>query len=150
MKKIICILFALVAMSTSAQSLLDISKMPKSAVRQPDAYFQHAVYINIDRPSSGEGEMDAVCSVWLAPGDVSKVIVEGCPDGRNVWTYIIDPHQATARQLPSTEGIMKLDWEHKEIIASSYGYDDEGRYSVQKAYSLDGTFLRQVGDKERE
>ena len=108
MKKIICILFALVAMSTSAQSLLDISKMPKSAVRQPDAYFQHAVYINID------------------------------------------PHQATARQLPSTEGIMKLDWEYKEIIASSYGYDDEGRYSVQKAYSLDGTFLRQVGDKERE
>lgn len=198
MKKIICILFALVAMSTSAQNLLDISKMPKSAVRQPEAYFQHAVYINIDRPSSGEGEMDAVCSVWLAderagtvikvcvtnpkaeavwgkmqgkdasavdvpltqiaaaekawlaPGDVSKVIVEGCPDGRNVWTYIIDPHQATARQLPSTEGIMKLDWERKEIIAASYGYDDEGRYSVQKAYSLDGTFLRQVGDKERE
>ena len=52
--------------------------------------------------------------------------------------------------MPSTEGIMKLDWEHKEIIAASYGYDDEGRYSVQKAYSLDGTFLRQVGDKERE
>ena len=95
-------------------------------------------------------QIAAAEKAWLAPGDVSKVIVEGCPDGRNVWTYIIDPHQATARQLPSTEGIMKLDWERKEIIASSYGYDDEGRYSVQKAYSLDGTFLRQVGDKERE
>ena len=198
MKKIVCSLLALVAMTTSAQSLLDISQMPKNAVRQPDPYFQHAVYINIDRPSSGEGEMDAVSSVWLAderagtvikvcvtnpmaeavwskmqgkdasavdvpltqiaaadkawiaPGDVSKVIVEGCPDGRNVWTYIIDPREGTARQLPSTEGVMNLDWEKKEIIAASYGYDEDGRYSVQKAYTLDGTFLRQVGDKERE
>ena len=146
--------------------LLDIDEMPKTTVRQPDAHFQHAVYVNIDKPASGEGEMDAVYSVWLAdertgtvikvcvtnpmaeaqwqkmngkdadavdvpitqiasaekayiaPGDVSKVIVEGCPDGRNMWTYIIDPYN--------------------------------GRYSVKKAYSLEGKFLRTVGNKERE
>ena len=156
------------------------------------------VYINVDKPASGEGEMDDVRSVWLAdkregtvikvcvtnpmaeaqwsrmsgktadgvsvpltqiaaadkamiaPGDVSKVIVEGCPDGRNIWTYIIDPYHGTAIQLPSTEGVVSLDWEKKEIIAASYGYDDEGRYSVNKAYSLDGKFLRRVGEKERE
>ena len=156
------------------------------------------VYINVDKPASGEGEMDDVKSVWLAnersgtvikvcvtnpmaepqwrkmsgktadgvsvpltqiatadkamiaPGDVSKVIVEGCPDGRNIWTYIIDPYHGTAIQLPSTEGVVSLDWEKKEIIAASYGYDDEGRYSVNKAYSLDGKFLRRVGEKERE
>ena len=178
--------------------VLDIKEMPKTAVRQPDAYFQHAVYINIDKPASAEGEMDAVCSVWLAdertgtvvkvcvtnpnaearwmemnsadasainvpitqiaaadkamlaPGDVSKVIVEGCPDGRNIWTYIIDPDKGTAKQLPSSEGVLSLDWENKEIIAASYGYDDEGRYSLKKAYSLDGCFLRIVGEKERE
>ena len=175
-----------------------IDEMPKTAVRQPDAYFQHAVYINVDRPSANEGEIEAICSVWLAderagtvmkvcvtnpmaelqwgrmkgrdadgvdvpitqiaaaykaylaPGDVSKVIVEGCPDNRNIWTYIIDPYAQTAIQLPSTEGVVSLDWEKKEIIAASYGYDDEGRYSVKKAYSLDGKFLRRVGDKERE
>ena len=178
--------------------LLDIDEMPKTAVRQPDAHFQHAVYVNIDKPASGEGEMDAVYSVWLAderagtvikvcvtnpmaeaqwqkmngkeadavdvpitqiasaekayiaPGDVSKVIVEGCPDGRNVWTYIIDPYMGTAKQLPSTEGVVTLEWEEKEIIAASYGYDDDGRYSVKNAYSLEGKFLRTVGDKERE
>ena len=156
------------------------------------------VYINVDKPASGEGEMDDVRSVWLAdkregtvikvcvtnpmteaqwsrmsgktadgvsvpltqiaaadkamiaPGDVSKVIVEGCPDGRNIWTYIIDPYHGTAIQLPSTEGVVSLDWEKKEIIAASYGYDDDGRYSVNKAYSLDGKFLRRVGEKERE
>ena len=156
------------------------------------------VYINVDKPASGEGEMDDVRSVWLAnersgtvikvcvtnpmaepqwskmsgkvadgvsvpltqiaaaekamiaPGDVSKVIVEGCPDGRNTWTYIIDSYHGTAIQLPSTEGVVSLDWEKKEIIAASYGYDDEGRYSVNKAYSLDGKFLRRVGEKERE
>ena len=178
--------------------LLDISEMPKTAVRQQNAHFQYAVYINVDKPASGEGEMDAVRSVWLAdertgtvikvcvtnpmaevqwskmsskdadgvsvaltqiaaadkamiaPGDVSKVIVEGCPDGRNIWTYIIDPYQGTAIQLPSTEGVVSLDWEKKEIIAASYGYDDDGRYTVNNAYSLAGKFLRMVGGKERE
>ena len=178
--------------------LLDINEIPKTAVRQPDAHFQHAVYVNLEKAASGEGEMDAVYSVWLAneragtaikvcvtnpmadaqwqkmngqdadavsvpltqiasaekayiaPGDAGKVIVEGCPDGRNMWTYIIAPYKGTALQLPSTEGVVSLDWEKKEIIAASYGYDDDGRYSVRKAYSLDGKFLRRVGDKERE
>ena len=178
--------------------LLDISEMPKTAVRQEDAHMQYAVYVNVDKPASGEGEMDEVRSVWLAdertgtaikvcvtnpmaeaqwskmsgkvadgigvaltqiaaadkamiaPGDVSKVIVEGCPDGRNIWTYIIDPYRGTAIQLPSTEGVVSLDWEKKEIVAASYGYDDAGRYSVNKAYSLDGKFLREMGGKERE
>jgi len=178
--------------------LLDIEEMPKTAVRQQNAHFQYAVYINMDKPASGEGEMDDVRSVWLAdertgtvikvcvtnpmaeaqwsrmsgktadgvsvpltqiaaaekgmiaPGDVSKVIVEGCPDGRNIWTYIIDAYHGTAIQLPSTEGVVNLDWEKKEIIAASYGYDNDGRYSVNKAYSLDGKFLRRVGEKERE
>ena len=62
--------------------LLDISEMPKTAVRQEDAHFQYAVYVNVDKPASG--------------------------------------------------------------------YDDDGRYSVNKAYSLDGKFLREVGGKVRE
>lgn len=180
-------------------TLLNIEdQMPETAVRQPDAHFQYAVYINEEKPASGEGEMDAVKSVWLcnersgtvikvcetnptaealwskmadeeanavdvpfsqiaaadkamiAPGDVNKVIVEGCPDGRNIWTYIIDPYIATAKQLPSSEGVVALDWEKKEITAASYGYDEGGRYSVKKVYSIDGKFLRMLGDKERE
>ena len=87
---------------------------------------------------------------WLAPGDVSKVIVQGCPDGRNVWTYIIDPYNHTAKQLPSTEGVVDRNWEKKEITVASYGYDDNGRYSFKRVYSLDGKFLRRTGEIERE
>ena len=47
--------------------LLDISEMPKTAVRQQDAYFQYAVYINVDKPASGEGEMDEVKSEIETP-----------------------------------------------------------------------------------
>ena len=176
---------------------LDIHQIPKTAVRV-DSYFQYAVYVNVDQPSSGEGEVDEVRSVWLAnermgtarkvcvtnpmapvqwermkgknpdavsvplsqiaaaerawvaPGDVSKVIVEGCPDSRNIWTYIIDPYEHTALQLPSTEGVQNLDWEKKEITLASYSYDEDGRYSFKRVYSLDGKFLRRTGEIERE
>lgn len=87
---------------------------------------------------------------WIAPGDVSKVIVEGCPDGRNYWTYIIDTEAHTVKQLPSTEGVQDLDWEKKEITVASYGYDDDGRYSFRRVYNIDGKFLRRTGEIERE
>jgi hypothetical protein len=170
----------------------------KTAASQPDTPSQYEVQIKEEKSASGEGEMDAVKSVWLtnkstgktfrvcvtnpmaeaqwgkmngdeadavdvplsqiaaadkamiAPCDDVKVIVEGCPDGRNIWTYIIDPYTGTAKQLPSSEGVIGVDLDKKEIIASSYGYDSDGRYSVKKAYSAEGKFLRIVGNKERE
>ena len=88
---------------------------------------------------------------YLAPGDVSKIIVEGCPDFRNIWTYIVDTKTNSAMQLPSTEGVQDLDWEKKEIIAASYGYYPEGgRYTYNEAYTLDGKFLRQTSEPEAE
>ena len=101
----------------------------------------------IDVPFS---QIAAADKAMIAPGDVNKVIVEGCPDGRNIWTYIIDPYIGIAKQLPSSEGVVSVDWGKKEITAASYGYDEGGRYSVKKVYSIDGQFLRRVGDKERE
>lgn len=86
----------------------------------------------------------------IVSGDDVKIIVEGCPDGRNIWTYIIDPYTGKAKQLPSSEGVISLDTDKREIIAASYGYDSDGRYTVNKAYSVEGKFLRIVGDKERE
>ena len=55
-----------------------------------------------------------------------------------------------AKQLPSSEGVISLDTDKREIIAASYGYDSDGRYTVNIAYSVEGKFLRIVGDKERE
>lgn len=92
-------------------------------------------------------------SAQYASEDLSKIIVEGCPDARNVCSYIIDLNKRTAIQLPSTEGVQSIDMDKGEIIAASYGYypaPDYGRYSVNKAYSLDGKFLRQVGEPQPE
>ena len=101
-----------------------------------------------------EVPMDQIATAstaYLAPGDVSMIIVEGCPDARNIWTYIVDPYANTAKQLPSTEGVQKLDWDNKEIVVSSYGYYPEGgRYTYSCAYSLDGKFLRQTSEPQPE
>ena len=106
-----------------------------------------------DNPDAVDVPLDMIASAseaWLAPGDVSKVVVQGCPDGRNIWTYIIDPYAHTAKQLPSSEGVQKMDDEKKEITVASYGYDNDGRYSFKRVYSLDGKFLRRTGGMERE
>ena len=101
----------------------------------------------VDVPLS---QIAAADKAMIVSGDDVKIIVEGCPDGRNIWTYIIDPYTGKAKQLPSSEGVISLDSDKKEIIAASYGYDSDGRYTVNKAYSVEGKFLRIVGDKERE
>jgi hypothetical protein len=88
---------------------------------------------------------------WLAPGDITKIIVEGCPDGRNVWTYIIDCNTNTAKMFPTTEGVVDLDWEHRRITLATYGYfEGGGRYSQKKAFNNDGIFLRNVGKPNAE
>ena len=178
------------------EELMDISEMPKTAVRQ-DSHFQTAVYVNVEQRPTEDGD-EGIYSVWLAdervgtvrkilttnptaapaweemtkensdavevpihlvataekaylaPGDVSKIIVEGCPDSRNVMTYIIDTQTHTAKQFPSTEGLQSRDRNKKEIILASYGYypaPDYGRYTYNRAYSLDGKFLRVASEK---
>ena len=93
----------------------------------------------------------AASSAQYASEDLSKIVVEGCPDGRNIWTYIIDLNKRTAIQLPSTEGVQEINLEKGEIIAASYGYYPEGgRYTVNTASSLEGKFLRQVSDPKPE
>lgn len=78
----------------------------------------------------------------------TKIIVEGCPDARNIYTYIIDLNTRTAKQLPTTEGVQEINFNKGEIIAASYGYYSEGgRYTYNRAYSLDGKFLRVASEK---
>jgi hypothetical protein len=88
---------------------------------------------------------------YFAPGKGTKILVEGCPDGRNIWTYIIDIDTYTAKMFPSNEGMSQMDFDNDEIILSTYGYYAEGgRYSFLRAYSPSGKYLRNVGEKEPE
>ena len=86
----------------------------------------------------------------IAPGNGRQLIIEGCPDGRNLWSYVFNLETNTVRQLPSTEGVVGIDYDKQELILSSYAYDDEGRYSYLNAYTPAGQFLRNVVAKERE
>lgn len=104
---------------------------------------QHANSDAVDVPIDMIATAD---TAFFFPGDVTKVVIEGCPDCRNIWTYIIDSHTLNAKQFPSTEGTVSCDWEAKEIVLSSYGYYEEGgRYNYMSAYDAYGKFLRRVG-----
>ena len=93
----------------------------------------------------------SAAAAYLLTADGSKIIVEGCPDARNIWTYIIDTKTRTAKQLPTTEGVNDINFEKQEIIASLYGYYPEGgRYTYSKAYSFDGKYLRQETEPVQE
>ena len=75
------------------------------------------------------------------PWDADKIFVEGCPDERNVWSYIIDMNTKEAIQLPTNEGLIAIDPGKREIHMSHYLYHPEGgRYSVERVYTIDGKF----------
>jgi len=88
---------------------------------------------------------------YFAPGKGTQILVEGCPDGRNIWTYIIDMDSHTAKMFPSNEGVNSMNYDRNEIVLASYGYYDEGgRYTYLRAYSPNGKYLKHVGEKEPE
>ena len=91
------------------------------------------------------GDGDARTQVIV---DLAESLLGQC--GASLGELLVD---RTAIQLPSTEGVQEIDMDKGEIIAASYGYypaPDYGRYTVNKAYSLEGKFLRQVGEPQPE
>lgn len=81
------------------------------------------------------------------PWNPDKIFIEGCPDGRNVWSYIIDVKTMEAIQLPTNEGLVSIDPEGHKIHMSNYMYHPEGgRYSIERVYTADGKF---TGEENR-
>lgn len=77
----------------------------------------------------------------LIPWDKDKIFVEGCPDSRNIWSYIYDIRSQRAIQLPSTEGLLDIDTASHLFNMSLYRYHPEGgRYSVKRSYTIDGKY----------
>ena len=102
----------------------------------------NAVDVPLDQIAAAE-------KAYIASTDGSKVIVEGCPDGRNVWTYVINTKHHTARQYPSNEGVDKVNITNNEVVMHTYAYDDDGRYSYRVSYTIDGLFMEYSEEKER-
>ena len=90
---------------------------------------------------------DIVCFI---PFDTSKILVEGCPDARNIWTYIVDLRTKTAKQFCSSEGLILFNEDDKTIVLGSYDYHEEGgRYSIARTFTIDGTLVNEkvLGDE---
>lgn len=85
------------------------------------------------------GDCDQAFLIPNAPG---KVFVEGCPDARNIWSYIYDFYMGRIIQLPTNEGFVDCDIQNKYIRLSNYRYYPEGgRYSVIKTFTYSGRFI---------
>jgi hypothetical protein len=79
----------------------------------------------------------------------SKIIVEGCPDARNIYSYLIDLEQNTACQLPSNSGLVGFCGEDENyIVMSSYRYHPDpevgGRFPVLSVYDTNGKFVKEL------
>ena len=96
----------------------------------------NGIKVSIDEIAAGN-----CYTALFIPWDSDKIFVEGCPDDRNVWSYIIDINTKEAIQLPTNEGLIAIDPGKREIHMSNYLYHPEGgRYSVERVYTLDGKF----------
>ena len=100
----------------------------------------------VEVPLSQIAAADKVCFV---PGHPQLLLVEGCPEARNIWTYIVDLSTKTARQFPSTEGLIAFSASGDTLLLGAYRYHEEGgRYSVIKTYTLDGQFVEEEESEE--
>ena len=84
-----------------------VGTVEKVCVTNPQA---PAVWQQMNTPEANAVDVPitniaAADKAWVVITDMTKVIVEGCPDGRNIYTYIIDTENHTAKQFPSTEGL---------------------------------------------
>ena len=101
--------------------------------------------IGISAEVSDDPEVLAAADkVMFVPAHPRLLLVEGCPEARNVWTYIIDLEAKTARQFPSTEGILSFSASGDTLVLGAYRYHEEGgRYSVARTYTLEGQLVRE-------
>lgn len=96
----------------------------------------NGIRVSIDEIAAGD-----CYNSRLIPWNPDKIFIEGCPDGHNVWSYIIDIKTKEAIQLPTNEGLIAIVPEEQTFHMSNYGYYPEGgRYSVVRVYSIDGKF----------
>lgn len=114
---------------------------PLTEPRWADMKDGNAVSVPLNSIASAE-------KVFFVPYDVHTIIVQGCPDLRNVWSYIINLEKQTAKQLCSTSGLVGFSNEACYIIMESYRYNTDpevgGRFPVLKVFDQQGKFIKEL------
>ena len=93
-------------------------------------------------------QIAAAYKARFVPGQ-NIVIVEGVPDARNVWSYLIDLNTKKACQLSSNSGLVGFCGEDETyIVMQSYRYnpdpDEGGRFSVLLVFTTEGRFVKEM------
>ena len=93
-------------------------------------------------------QIAAAYKARLVPGQ-NKVIVEGVPDARNVWSYLIDLDTQKACQLSSNSGFVGFCGEAETyIVMQSYRYNPDpevgGRFTVLQLFTTNGRFVKEL------
>lgn len=87
----------------------------------------------------------AISKVFIINDNPLQLIVEGVPDCRNVFSYIIDVDQYTAKFVPANSGFLGMTEEEGYLIFSSYRYvsDPEiaGRYTFLQVFDDNGVMV---------
>ena len=122
----------------TGKTLCVLTTNPKAEARWSEMADGNAIAVGLDQIAAAE-------KVCFVDGALGRILVEGCPDARNVWTYIVDVKNMTAKQFPSNEGLLGFNGHEHYVILGSYRYLSEGgRYSVAQTYTDDGMFVREI------
>ena len=105
-----------------------------------------------------EWPKDSISSIYFAkiiswPDEPLRLVVNGCPDRRNVWSYIVSEETNKAILLPSNAGFLGLAPEENLLIALSYEYygiEHGGRYNVIKVFDTHGNLIRNLPAANRD
>lgn len=72
------------------------------------------------------------------------LVVSGCPDMRNIYSYLIqiDPQSDFCMHIPASEKFEGWKEDADQLLFSTYGYHEEGgRYSVVLSFDFNGKFI---------
>lgn len=90
----------------------------------------------------------AASNVYLIRDKPLKLIVEGCPDYRNIYSYIVDVEERKAWYIPANSGYLGSTSEEGFLIFQSYRYvsdpDVAGRYTFLHIFDENGTMVESL------
>lgn len=84
------------------------------------------------------------------PNEPLKLLAEGCPDYRNVESFIINEGSDSTICLPTNRGLIGISEEDGLLIMQSYDYyEDGGRYNIIEAFDVKGIRVSSMNAKTR-
>lgn len=84
------------------------------------------------------------------PNEPLKLLAEGCPDYRNVDSFIINEGSDSTICLPTNRGLIGISEEDGLLIMQSYDYyEDGGRYNIIEAFDVKGIRVSSMNAKTK-